>query len=150
MKKRSALRLLTALSLIMTLMYTAGMMLVLALLSDFEIDGWFWVAVIVVYLVTLPIFISLFSIIQLFHTKLKYSIIPSRKMKKARTCSFWMAVGSVISVIAVILFSFFSFNYGGFILIFSYLLSIASIVTVSIDSMLSRKKQKALDNTKLT
>ncbi len=142
MKSQLAIRLLRYAKLFLTLLYTVGLLFVLALLSGFKIDGWYFIAVLLVYLVTLPAFLALFSIIQLFITRLKYEAVPSGRMIKARVFSFWLAVCAAASVIAVLLFSFFSFNYSGFIIVFSYLFSIASAAITLIDHAMQKRNAK--------
>lgn len=145
-----AIKLLTASKFAVTLIYILGtfLALVIAQMANnrwrLDLDGWFWVGVLVFYLVLFPLFASLFSVFQLASLRVRYGAAKSKLHMILRIVSYVIAaISASSSLLCIWIWQSFDYYFYSFILL-SVLVLIFS-VSDTVYCRLRAKKQHQVD-----
>ncbi len=145
MKSKTLLRLLTALQIVLSVFYLIGLFFLLALLSSFKFDGWFWLAVLLIYLLSFPIYLSLMSLLILTSQRAKNGHLEVKKARNLRLISLACAALSALLSLLIILLSNFGFDNVNLPFIASYILSFSSLAFTMAYGMILKRASRSTD-----
>ncbi len=145
MKKRPSSHFFNLAMVILTLLYTLGIFFIIAALSDFKLDGWFWLAILLFYAIFLPVYISGMVILIVLRKKIKADEGNERKkLGRLRLAAIICGIAGILfSPLALILSAFgVTIMEGTMLIVFSVFGAEAALILAIIDLIRRRKKAK--------
>ncbi len=144
--KQKALKFLTIAKILLSLLYTVGIFLIIAILRGFELDGWFWIAVILFYAIFLPVYISGMVILFLLRKKFKTAEPAPKengKLGKLRLSAILCGIVGILGApLALTLSALSAANAAEIALLFSITGAAAALILAITDLIIRRIKTK--------